>query len=102
MEVGHDDAYEMQDIKTNPVSAKQLDWLADKSGGYEAMFSKRAMLYRERGLQNQLLSEADYRSLILEQYTFLKRPVLVLNHKVFVGNTRKVVEAIKAELAVNV
>ena len=50
------------------------------------------------GLDKQTLQEADYRRLILEEYTFLKRPVIVIDEEVFVGSTKKNIEAAKSKL----
>jgi arsenate reductase len=85
----------LQDIKTNNISAEDLDWLKSKVGTYEALFSRRALKFRAMGLHEKTLSEQDYRDLILQEYTFLKRPVIVLDDKVFVGNTAKVVAEAK-------
>ena len=59
------------------------------AGSYEALFSRRATLYKERDLKNKTLTENDYKALILEHYTFLSRPVLVSNNTIFVGNSKK-------------
>lgn len=83
----------MQDIKTEPITEAQLESMKKMEGSYEALFSKRAQLYRQRGLHEQKLTEADFKSLILEQYTFLKRPVMIVDDKIFVGNSKKVVAA---------
>ncbi len=88
-----------QDIKTENVSATDLDAWAAKVGSYEALFSRRALKFRAMGLHEQKLTEQDYRRLILEEYTFLKRPVIVVGEEVFVGNTAKVVAA--AKIAIN-
>jgi len=45
------------------------------------------------------LKEADYRKFILEEYTFLKRPVTWLNGKIFIGNSKKTTAAIIEELS---
>ncbi len=87
-----------QDIKTQNVSAVDLDAWATKVGSYEALFSRRALKFRAMGLHQQTLTEQDYRRLILEEYTFLKRPVIVVGNDVFVGNTAKVVAAAKIAL----
>ncbi len=87
------DGVVLQDIKTEPITEKQLEEMASLSGGYEPLFSRRAMLYRQMGLQDKQLSENDYKKLILEHYTFLKRPVILINDQIFVGNSKKVVEA---------
>ncbi len=87
------DGIELQDIKTEPMTAEQVDQMIALAGSAEALFSKRARKYKELGLKDKSLSEADIRQLIIEEYTFLKRPVLVLEDQVFVGNSKKVVEA---------
>ena len=50
------------------------------------------------GLKNKMLQEADYRQYILEHYTFLKRPVLVIEDQIFVGNCPKIIAAAKLAL----
>lgn len=87
--------FEFQDIKTEPITVSQLTKMHDLSESYETLFSKRAVLYRERNLKEKDLTEADFKTLILEQYTFLKRPVIIVDNKVFIGNSKKVVEAAK-------
>lgn len=84
-----------QDIKTEPITVKQIEEMAELSGSYEALFSKRAKLYKEMDLKNQDLTEKDFKHYILEHYTFLKRPVIIINDQIFIGNTAKVVELAK-------
>lgn len=86
---------EMHDIKQSPIPAAELDSMKAMAGSYEALFSRKALKYRALGLHEQELSEADYRKWILEEYTFLKRPVLVWKNEIFVGNQKSVVEAAK-------
>ena len=88
--------YEIQDIKTEKISAKDLDEMKKLAGSYEALFSRVAMKYRSMGLNEMALTEKDYRKYILEEYTFLKRPVVVNGDSIFIGNSKKVVEAAKA------
>jgi arsenate reductase len=88
--------YMIQDIKTEKITAKQLDEMKKLAGSYEALFSRVAMKYRSMGLNEMELTEKDYRKYILEEYTFLKRPVVVNEDKIFIGNSKKVVEAAKA------
>ncbi len=89
---------ELQDIKKQPISEAQLDYLYSLSGSYEALFSKRAQLYKQRNLKLQNLTESDYKKLILEHYTFLKRPVLVIKDALFIGNNAQVVQQAFAHL----
>ncbi|MEO7081765.1 MAG: ArsC/Spx/MgsR family protein [Flavobacteriales bacterium] len=87
------DRFELQDIKTQPINAKQLDEMKKGAGSYEALFSRRAMKFRGMGLHEKELTETDYRDLILSEYTFLKRPVILIGDQVFVGNAKAVVDA---------
>ena len=87
--------YERQDIKTEALTATQMEELKHLSGSYENLFSKRARLYGELGLKEKSLSEDDYKNFILEHYTFLKRPVIIVNDQIFIGNSKKTVEAAK-------
>lgn len=90
--------FEMQDIKTEKITPKQLDEMKKMAGSYEALFSRRALKYKELGLKDKQLTEKDYRSYILEEYTFLKRPVVILGDKIFIGSEKKNVEALKKAL----
>ena len=65
------------------------------AGSYEALFSRRAMKYKELGLTDKKLTEANFRKYILEEYTFLKRPVVIINNKIFVGSEKKTIEMLK-------
>lgn len=95
---GLDRGFEMQDIKTQPLTPNQLDELAQKAGSYEALFSRMARKYKALNLKEQALGESDYRRLILEEYTFLKRPLVVVHEKLFVGNAKTTVAALMAHL----
>ena len=86
---------EIQDIKSEPITVEQLKEMRNLAGSYEALFSKRARLYNERKLKDQRLEEKDYEALLLEHYTFLKRPVILVNNQIFIGNSKKVVASAK-------
>ena len=88
----------IQNIKEKNIDAKSLDKFAKKLGSYEALFSRRAMKYRSLGLNEKTLTEKEYRKYILEEYTFLKRPVFQVGDQVFAGNAKKTVEALKSAL----
>ena len=89
----------MQEIKTGKITPAQLDEMKEKTGSYDSLFSRRAMKYKEMGLKDKPLTEKDYRQLILDEYTFLKRPVVFVNDKIFVGSEKKTVEALKNALS---
>ena len=86
---------ELQDIKVKNIDTETLDFIKNKVGSYEALFSKRAMKYKSMGLNEMNLTEEDYKKYILSEYTFLKRPYIVLEDEVFIGNAAKTVEAAK-------
>ncbi|SDR66332.1 arsenate reductase [Polaribacter sp. KT25b] len=92
------DGFERQEIKANPVTVVQLEEMHKLSGSYEALFNKRAKLYKSKDLKNQTLTEADYRQFILDEYTFLKRPVFIFNDEIFIGNSKKVIEELKKKI----
>lgn len=84
-----------QDIKEQEITVKQLEELYQLSGSYEALFSKKAKLYKEMGLKDLALTEIDFKHYILQHYTFLKRPVIIFNQQIFIGNSSKTVETAK-------
>lgn len=89
------DKFIMQDIKFEKITPTQLDEMKKMAGSYEALFSRRAMKYKELGLKDKNVEEKDYRKFILDEYTFLKRPVVIINDKIFIGSATKTVEALK-------
>ncbi|MGB6037360.1 MAG: ArsC/Spx/MgsR family protein [Cryomorphaceae bacterium] len=89
---------ELREIKSQPLNEEEVDRLGKKAGSYEAIFSKRARKYRELGLNDKTLTEADFRKYLLTDYTFLKRPVFETSDQAIAGNVKKQVKAMK-ELA---
>ncbi len=87
--------FEMQDIKVDSISSGQLNEMKKMAGSYEALFSRRAIKYKELGLKDKVLTENDYRQYILKEYTFLKRPVIINNEEIFIGSEKKTVERLK-------
>jgi len=85
----------LQEIKTEPITVKQLEELFALTKSYEVLFSRMAKKYKEMDLKSQVLAEKDYRQLILDEYTFLKRPVIINGHEVFVGSSKKQVAVLK-------
>ena len=94
------EGFDLQNIKEKHISPEELDNLKEKMGSYEALFSKRAMKYRSMGLNEMELNEADFRKYILEEYTFLKRPVVIIDEDVFVGSAKKAVEGAKEKVGI--
>lgn len=89
---------ELIDIKPQGISAEDLEQMRAHTDSYESLFSRRAMLFRQRNLGDQTLTEEDYQKLILEHYTFLKRPVILTSNAVFTGSAKKTLEAAQKAL----
>ena len=83
------------DIKSIKISENEIDLLKNVSGSYESLFNKRSQLYKKRKLKNKKLSELDYKNFILEHYTFLKRPILIHEKNIFIGNEKKNIDSLK-------
>ena len=77
--------FELRDIKENPLTREEVEKLAKKLGGPEELFSRRAVKYREMKLGERDLSKEEILDLMAEEYTFLKRPVLVFKGKAIAG-----------------
>lgn len=90
---------EYHDIRQNPLTEDDLNTMVSLAGSYEALFSRRAQLYKERGLKNQVLTEEDIKTLLLEHYTFLSRPVFIIDGKIYIGNSQKVINEVISVLS---
>ena len=89
---------ELIDIKKTPLSESEVDEMKALAGTYEALFSRKAQLYKSLNLKDQNLTEADYKKYLLEHYTFLSRPVFIINQKIYIGNSAKNIEEVQQEL----
>jgi len=87
--------FELQEIKTQPITVAQLEEIHTLTKSYESLFSRRSKKYAAMDLKNQILTEKDYKQLILDEYTFLKRPVIIIDKNIFVGNAKKTIDSLK-------
>ena len=92
------EGFDKHEIKANPVTVSQLEEMYSLSNSYEDLFNKRAKKYKEMGLKNELIIEKEYRQFILDEYTFLKRPVFIIDQQIFIGNSKKEIERLKTKL----
>jgi arsenate reductase len=88
--------FDFQDIKTEKITASQLDEMKQMAGSYESLFSRVALKYK--ALDPKPGTEKEYRKLILEEYTFLKRPVIINGKNIFIGNSKSNIENAKNSL----
>ena len=98
-EVNVDDSFEKQDIKTEPITEEQVESLYAHTKSYEALINKRARKLKAALETNPVKTDADYKKLLLMDYTFLKRPVFEIDGNIFVGNSPKTVAAVKVALS---
>jgi arsenate reductase-like glutaredoxin family protein len=89
----------MIDLKVDPLTQNDLKDLYALTGSYEALFNKRARLIKERELTTSKLDEEDYKNLLLDHYTFIKRPILLLENTLFIGNNKQTVANAKSFLS---
>jgi len=87
--------WELREIRKEPVTEEELADMYDKTQSYETLFSKKSTQIKLRGLDVKSLTEKDFKELLLDHYTFLKRPVFITDDKIFVGNDKKNVEALR-------
>lgn len=98
LQINEQTGFELQDIRTQKITSVQIDEMQKLAGSYEALFSRRALKYKELGLKDKKLTEQDYKNYILEHDTFLKRPVVILGDKIFIGSEKRNIEALEAAL----
>ncbi|MDO1502330.1 ArsC/Spx/MgsR family protein [Winogradskyella maritima] len=90
--------FSLQNIKTDAMTKAQIDEMAKLAGSYEALFSKRARLYKSLELKDKNLKEPDFKHYLLDHYTFLKRPVIINGDQIFVGNSKKTIAEAKTAI----
>lgn len=88
--------WELREIKSQPVTEAELEEMYDKTKSYEALFSKKSTQIKKRGIDVSSLKEQDFKKLILDHYSFLKRPVFITDKEVFAGSDKKNLENLNA------
>jgi arsenate reductase (glutaredoxin) len=85
---------DLRDIKSDRLSRAEVENLVEIIGGADGLFSRRAIKYRELGLNKREVSNAEMLDLMTEEYTFIKRPVLVIDGKAIAGFSEKAWNAV--------
>jgi arsenate reductase len=88
----------MIDIKKDPLTKENIHELYSLTGRYEALINKRAQIFKEKNIEISQLKEEDYKELLFSHYTFLKRPILLLDKVLFIGNSKQTVANAKSFL----
>ena len=89
------------DITQDPITVEELEKMYQLSGSYEALFSKKAILYKTLDLKNKSLTKTDFKKHILEHYTFLSRPVFIIEGKIYIGNSQQNMLQVMKKLVVS-
>jgi len=79
----------LREIKSNPITPEELEEIKKHFSSYEELFNKRAVKFRS--IDSSSFDDTDYKKLLLSDYTFLKRPVLLFDDKALSGNSKAVV-----------
>ena len=84
----------MREIKSVPITPNELEQMKAHFSSYEELFNKRAVKFRS--IDSSSFEDTDYKKLLLSDYTFLKRPVLLLSDKAFAGNSKESIQQMKS------
>ncbi len=88
------EGWELREIKSEPITEAELEEIHARTKSYEALFSKKSTQIKARELDVKSLKEKDFKKLLLDHYSFLKRPVFITDDAIFIGNDKKNVEAL--------
>lgn len=77
-----------REIKTEPITEEEIEDMYKISKSYEALFNKKSTQIKLQELDLKTLKEEDFKKLLLNHYTFLKRPVFLNENEIFVGNEK--------------
>lgn len=88
--------FKFQDIKAESITKEQVEEMEEMAGSYEAIFSRVALKYKT--LDPKPTKESEYKKLILQEYTFLRRPVIISGKQIFIGNKKGTIEAAEKAL----
>ena len=89
------DNVDMIDIKKFPITLTQIEVIKTKKGSYKSLINNRAHLFKQLNIDIKKLTEKKAKQLLNDHYTFLKRPVLIYDEHIFIGNNKSIVEAAK-------
>lgn len=81
--------WELREIKKEPITKDELEAMYKHTNSYEELFSKKSTQLKLRELDLKTLTEEDFKELLLDHYTFLRRPVFLTDTHIFVGNDKK-------------
>lgn len=87
--------WDLREIKSQNINEAELQEMYALTNSYEALFSRRSTQIKARNLDVKSLDENDFKTLLLNHYSFLKRPVFLTDKEIFIGNDKKNVERLQ-------
>ncbi|WP_221410756.1 arsenate reductase family protein [Riemerella anatipestifer] len=88
--------WNLREIKSEPINEEELSQMYAITKSYEELFSKRSTQIKANNIDVKELKEEDFKTLLLQHYSFLKRPVfLVGKENIYIGNSSKTIEALQ-------
>lgn len=84
--------WELRELKTSPLTQNELAEMYQRTNSYVALFSRRSTQIKLREIDVNSLEEEDFKTLLLDHYSFLKRPVFLTDDQIFIGNEKKNIE----------
>jgi arsenate reductase len=89
------DHYTLREIKSSPLNADEIEFLGKRQGSYLDLVNRRAQKFKVEPYNSIELNEESAKNLLAEDYTFLKRPILVTDEKLVAGNGKSEIELMK-------
>ncbi len=87
--------WELREIKTQPISDEELQEMYAQSKSYESLFSKKSQQIKILNIDVKNLTENDFKMLLLQHYSFLKRPVFLTENEIFIGNSKENIDRLE-------
>lgn len=83
---------ESQELKSAPPTPEQIDGLAKLAGSYAAIFNYRSQMLKGVA-DRKALTENQLREYLINHYSCLKRPLVVVGTELYAGNAAATVKA---------
>jgi regulatory protein spx len=87
--------WELREIKTQPISDEELQEMYAQSKSYESLFSKKSQQIKILNIDVKNLTENDFKTLLLQHYSFLKRSVFLTENEIFIGNSKENIDRLE-------
>ncbi|WP_221410911.1 arsenate reductase family protein [Riemerella anatipestifer] len=88
--------WNLREIKSELISEEELSQMYAITRSYEELFSKRSTQIKVNNIDVKELKEEDFKMLLLQHYSFLKRPVFLVGEEdIYIGNNPKMLEVLQ-------